>query len=854
MHKSGLSILIDEKKVNDLLRDRSGAKALLRSSCNLLFFIFFLLLYTVLVLAEPLDTYRVLEKYIRQRFDRGAAMQLEEVESIETFWQFMNVTFMPGLYGNDTSRYFFPGASVPVFLPVGATARGNGSLWLYGSGVRIRQVRVMPDIGCKTADPYAAVFTTCYGPYNEEAVETAAYGPFDDSGNNEFLFSMDAGEPVPGKLHTYAPGGFYEVLTANYNQSLTTLRLLEREQWVSQATRAIFLDFTFFNFNLGLYAVCRMSFEVSAGGSWVKTFSVEVLKERHLSPMGAGAAEDWAFLIGEAILVICVIFYLVEEMNEFLGFEKRKPTDPYTGVVRFATEEEAVKAVQGLDGLRRDEHNSLSAELRNKDKATRGRINPEAGDLIVIHGLGTGIDEASLMQLCQEFGTVTMARVVVNRSFLTALSDRIGRPAVKFHYFLDTWNLLDWTNLLLMIVALGLRISTWSKASSVSVFLGDPALAGVENFSDLSAVASNVNLLRALTSFNTVLTWFKAVKYISVVPYITLFMATVTASEKMLVSVIILFSAVLIGFTLAFNSAFGEKVSDFRNIFNGITFLMRSFLGDADLSVIYDSNPFFGAVLIILFILAVFFIIMNMFFAIMVSAFSDAKVAQSKEKQKAWRKTLERFEEFKQTTARNLSLELRMRLTFPGLYSRLMTRKKKQAEKEQQRDEYVSKKSRASQKRAEQDLDPGSPTAGRRSKPIASVAAAVEDDDRSEADLGPLRSQDQLLGQVSDEKSHSWDDSGMKANSSGFQDTGFSGGTDASGSTGLPPEGIDLLYQATEHVVGGIVDRTRAARGVLLSEMNESKEVLQGIGAVLEVLGRRARDLEAQQRQLLRHY
>ena len=82
-------------------------------------------------------------------------------------------------------------------------------------------------------------------------------------------------------------------------------------------------EFTIYNFNLGLYGVCRIVFEVAAAGDWTPTFEVDVLVQRNLQPLGAGTTEDWLFLILEAALLLFVLRYVLEEASEFVGFESK---------------------------------------------------------------------------------------------------------------------------------------------------------------------------------------------------------------------------------------------------------------------------------------------------------------------------------------------------------------------------------------------------------------------------------------------------------------------------------------------------------------------------------------------------
>ena len=45
-------------------------------------------------------------------------------------------------------------------------------------------------------------------------------------------------------------------------------------------------------------------------------------------------------------------------------------------------------------------------------------------------------------------------------------------------------------------------------------------------------MAANIRQVHSLVAFNTVLTWFKTVKYISIIPYVTTFMQTVVISQQ----------------------------------------------------------------------------------------------------------------------------------------------------------------------------------------------------------------------------------------------------------------------------------------------------------------------------------
>jgi len=502
------------------------------------------------------------------------------------------------------------------------------------------------------------------------------------------------------------------------------------------------LDWTVYNFNLGCYGVCRMMFEITPSGAWISSFSVDVLMQRHLNPIANKTAGDWLSLLGEVILVLFVLRYLMEEASEFVGFKG-------------------------------------------------------------------------------------------------------WRPYIKWDYFSDAWNLLDWLNLGMMIATLGMRISTWGLAGNLHVYIGDPAKTSVGTFTDLSGVAANVRIIHGMLAFNMVLTWFKAVKYISILPYITTFMQTVSMSQRALSTFVVVLGCLVFGCMLAYTVAFGQQMGLFRTVWMSFVFLCRSFLGNADFGQVYDHSPMVGAFLILFYVVGMMFVVLNLFYAIIISALADVRKEEDMKSGKKLEQTAGKARDLWEAFSNQFRLQQRFRSSCPGLYARIQIRKKNQLKKEEERDAECMRREFAKRPNAALALGPGDPSKGRKPKPASNSINAEEafsdSDDASEVDLGPLRNKAQLTR------------GGMFGDTFGELDGSTPMLTDANAADNgePPPETIHLIIQATRHVVDGVVDRTFGARGVLLGEMKESEAVLLKVGNVLEVLGHRARDLEVQQKQLL---
>jgi hypothetical protein len=664
MQASSLSILVDEKRVNDLLKQKTGAKALLKSGCNLCVFMFFIGLFTYMAMGEPLHIHRSFTAYIRHRFDEGAAMRLAEVNSMSDFYKYWNYSVIPGLYGNNTRQYTFPGAAIQSMLKIDGDKSNNR---LFGL-LRVRMVKVVENTGCAVQPTYEEYFSTCYPSFSDSTEDTSPFGPIDTVGDPKWQYVMGTSAKMQqGYLASYHGNGFMQVMYGNYTKSISELQMLMDDYWITPATRALWFEFTVYNLNLGLYAVCRMTFEIAQVGGWLKTFDIDILDQRHLKPLGDKGIMAWILLVMEAVLVMFVVRYLCEEVSEFLACDSGASKNP------------------------------------------------------------------------------------------------LKRLRVKWDYFLDGWNIIDWANLMLMIVVFGYRFANWGIAGGTELFIG--TVLDESQYVNFHDVVENVRTIRQLTAFNTVLTWFKAVKYINILPYIMTFMEMMALSWKMLFGFAAIFITSFMGFCLSYCTAFGESISDFRTVPRSFVFLMRAFIGNADMRLVYDANPLIGSLLTLMFVISMIFINLNLFYAILISFMSDARQSQEMAQAKEWGKFRDKVMGFFETAARVMQIQDRFRGMFPGLWSRQKGWEKARQDLEKKRDERLAWKAKMAVGHEDLDAALGSanPGCGRRKARQFKTSYdpdaddEVESENESEPDLGPLRFREQLEPQAiydEDEEHH----------------------------------------------------------------------------------------------------
>lgn len=248
-------------------------------------------------------------------------------------------------------------------------------------------------------------------------------------------------------------------------------------------------------------------------------------------------------------------------------------------------------------------------------------------------------------------------------------------------YFLDPWNIMDWANLGLLITFIVYRVMVWLSAMGID--LGADELMEEDHYTPMQGIAERLIMARTINAFNAVFIWAKVVKYVGFMPYIKTLLVTLQTCWQQYLSFLSMFSFIFFGFVIAYTIGFGETIRDLSGLGSTAVYLARSFLGDIDLTAIYLEAPVFGATLILFFMLGIYFLMMNVFFAILLTALDEARgkkvqdfrqemLVQSIQQMKEWFKDL-------------FSLERKIRYLAPGLWANMYKKtrlKRKQEEKQ----------------------------------------------------------------------------------------------------------------------------------------------------------------------------
>lgn len=283
--------------------------------CQITLFVVFLLLFTFAMLMEQSETSSRYADHVRGLIAGGgpnhhANMALDRIETRNDMYDFLEQIFVPAFWENNTDTNQAQAMSAKLH-PIDSANRLLGS-------ARIRQVRVKRTDDCQTGPMFEQYKIPCYPTFQAKGVfaegneEAEPFGP-----ENRFVHSEDPeGTGYSGSLGVYGADGYMEFLSTNITTAQITLQELRTDGFFDYATRAVFVDFTIWNSNLGAYAVARVCVEFGPAGTAAKYFEVSVLREQALAPNGSGAFTDWLAFIFLLLVMCFVIYYLAEEIQE----------------------------------------------------------------------------------------------------------------------------------------------------------------------------------------------------------------------------------------------------------------------------------------------------------------------------------------------------------------------------------------------------------------------------------------------------------------------------------------------------------------------------------------------------------
>ncbi|XP_040003040.1 polycystin-2 isoform X2 [Xiphias gladius] len=198
----------------------------------------------------------------------------------------------------------------------------------------------------------------------------------------------------------------------------------------------------------------------------------------------------------------------------------------------------------------------------------------------------------------------------------------------RLHYFKSLWNCMDVLILVLSVVAIIMNITRTAMVGNLLKGLLENHTAH-PTFEPLANLQVQFNNVAALIVFCS---WVKLFKFINFNKTMSQLSSTMSRCAKDLVGFAIMFFIIFLAYAQLAYLVFGTQVDDFSTFQASIFTQFRIILGDFEFSEIEEANPVLGPIYFTTFVFFIFFILMNMFLAIINDTYSEVKADMSQQR------------------------------------------------------------------------------------------------------------------------------------------------------------------------------------------------------------------------------
>ncbi|KAL4640930.1 polycystic kidney disease 2-like 1 protein [Arapaima gigas] len=197
----------------------------------------------------------------------------------------------------------------------------------------------------------------------------------------------------------------------------------------------------------------------------------------------------------------------------------------------------------------------------------------------------------------------------------------------KCSYFTSIWNILDLVVILLAMVTIAFNVFRTIKVDN----LLEKLLEYPEIYADFAFLAFWQTQYNNMNAVNLFFAWIKIFKYISFNKTMTQLSSTLARCAKDILGFAIMFFIVFFAYAQLGYLLFGTQVQSFNSFVTCIFTQFRIILGDFDFDAIDQANRILGPIYFVTYVFFVFFVLLNMFLAIINDTYSEVKEELSKQ-------------------------------------------------------------------------------------------------------------------------------------------------------------------------------------------------------------------------------
>ncbi|KAK6749762.1 hypothetical protein RB195_002020 [Necator americanus] len=192
---------------------------------------------------------------------------------------------------------------------------------------------------------------------------------------------------------------------------------------------------------------------------------------------------------------------------------------------------------------------------------------------------------------------------------------------VRLGYFFNFWNIVDIILLSLCCIEIYLN---YNRSKVAADRVNEVLQNGLTDaaFDDVITTQENFNNIAAVILF---LSWIKVFNYIGVNKTMNQLAATLSRSTKDIGGFAVMFAVFFFAYAQFGYLVFGTQIADYSTFYNAVFALLRTILGDFNFNALERTNRILGPVFFITYVFFVFFVLLNMFLAIINDSYVEVK-------------------------------------------------------------------------------------------------------------------------------------------------------------------------------------------------------------------------------------
>jgi len=223
-----------------------------------------------------------------------------DITDEEAWYQWVELKLLPTILSEE---YFNGDSRIDTW-----GQRWRNTVGMYNTlttAVRFRQARVTDDsCGKPTSSP--ALDQPCWGDFSTDKQFTAEFG---QEYGNRFLTGLEAFSR--SGFTTYGTQGHVVDVPLAKTSALSILHRMKEGQWLGDGTRVMAVETSWYNANVDLSTYCRWQVDVSAGGRFTPSVSIQSCR---LFPYATPT--DIGRLVVELLFVLLLLYFTLDALQQ----------------------------------------------------------------------------------------------------------------------------------------------------------------------------------------------------------------------------------------------------------------------------------------------------------------------------------------------------------------------------------------------------------------------------------------------------------------------------------------------------------------------------------------------------------